>query len=75
MDFERITFYLIGPNPASVILRVNSPDIDLPSSSDVMVVRCAGSPEAAAIVVMNEEGGRKLYLSSDLSKSCPEIDR
>jgi hypothetical protein len=75
MDFERITFYLIGPNPASVILRVNSPDIDFPSSSDVLVVRCTDSPEAAAVVVMDQEGGGKLYTSSDLSMSCPQLDR
>jgi hypothetical protein len=72
MDFERITFYLIGPNPASVVFRVNSPNIDLPSSSDVLVMRCADSTEAAAIVVMNTEDGERLYLSSDLSRSCPE---
>lgn len=74
MDFERITFYLIGPNPLSVILRVSSPDIDLPSSSDVLVVRCADSPEAAAIVVLDQVGGGKLYPSSDLSISCPQVD-
>jgi hypothetical protein len=75
MDFERITFYLIGPNPLSVILRVNSPDIDFASSSDVLVVRCADTPEAAAIVIMDQEGGEKLYPSSDLSLSCPQLDR
>lgn len=70
MDFERITFYLIGPNPASVVLRVNSPDLDFPSGSDVLVLRCSSSSEAAAVVVMDEDGG-KLYISPDLSESCP----
>jgi len=70
MDFERITFYLIGPNPASVILRIDSPDIDFPSGSDVLVVRCGVSLEAAAVVVMERDGG-KLYISLDLSEGCP----
>ena len=69
MGFERITFYLLGPNPAGVILRVDSPDLDFPSGSDVLVVRC-DSLEAAAVVVMDRDGG-KLYISPDLLESCP----
>lgn len=72
MDFSRITFYLIGPSPASVILRVDSPDIEFPASSDVVVFRCGDSLEAAALIVKDPKIEPKLYISPALSQSCPE---
>lgn len=71
MDFERITFYLIGPNPGSIVLRVDGPDMVFPASSDVVVFRCGNTLEAAAVIVRSPGTQDRLYISSDLSKSCP----
>ena len=73
MDFERFTFYLIGPDPASVVLRVASPDIEFPASSDVVVFRCGNTLEAAALVVKAGESISELYISTDLAQSCPLV--
>jgi hypothetical protein len=70
MDFSRITFYLIGPDPASVILPFNTPEIVIPASSDVIVLRCIDSPLAAGVIVQRQNGIPKLYLSANLSQSC-----
>ena len=71
-DFERITFYLIGPNPASVVLRVDSSPLDFPSSSDVIVLRCGSDmAEAVAVMLIDELNSSTLIASSDLELSCP----
>lgn len=70
MDFGRLTFYLIGPEPASVILAIDELAIDIPASLDVVVFRCAGAPEAAAIIVDNGESPAKLIISSRFEEGC-----
>ncbi len=70
MDFGRLTFYLIGPEPASVIMAIDELAIDFPASSDVLVFRCAGAPEAAAIIAGNGDGLAQLVVSSRIEKSC-----
>jgi len=70
MDFGRLTFYLIGPEPASVILAVDDLGIDFPASSDVLVFRCAGAVEAAAVIVDRGDDTSKLIISSRLEEGC-----
>jgi len=71
-DFKRVTFYLIGPNPASVVLRVDSSSLDFPSSSDVLVLRCGSNTlEAVAVVLIDDSNSSILIASSDLELSCP----
>ncbi len=72
MDFERVSFFVIGPDPASVILRVDNPRLDFPGSSDVVIVHCDNTLDAAAVIVKNREGRANLYISTDLAASCPE---
>lgn len=73
MDFARISFYLIGSEPASLLLRIDSPYIEIPASSDVVVFRCGDTLEAAALIV-KDRSGSNLYVSSDLAQGCPEPD-
>jgi len=70
MDFGRLTFYLIGPEPASVILALDELAIDFPASLDVVVFRCAGAPEAAAVIVESVDGPATLVVSSRLDENC-----
>jgi hypothetical protein len=70
MDFGRLTFYLIGPEPGSVILALDDLPIDVPASSDVVVFRCGPALETAAIIVLDEEESGKLIISSRLAESC-----
>jgi hypothetical protein len=67
MDFERLTFYLIGPEPASVVLPVDTARIEFPASSDVFVLRCG--LETAAVIVQLPNISR-LYISPELERSC-----
>ena len=71
MDFGRLTFYLIGPEPGSVILALDDLPIDVPASSDVLVLHCGAALETAAIIVMDDEGSGMLIISSRLAESCP----
>jgi len=70
IDFKRVTFYLIGPDPASVVFRVENLDIEFPASSDVVVLRCGNTFDAAALI-MADQSPPRLYISADLSQSCP----
>jgi hypothetical protein len=67
MDFERLTFYLIGPEPASVVLPIDTARIEFPASSDVLVLRC-GLETAAVIVEL--QSTLRLYISPELERSC-----
>lgn len=72
MDFDRITFYLVGPDAASVALRVNDPDIYFPSGSEVLILYCGDTLDAAAVVVQDDRSAH-LLLSADLQASCPQL--
>jgi hypothetical protein len=72
MDFNRITFYLIGPDPASVILPFDTPDISIPASSDVVVLFCGSSSIAAGVIVEHTHSEPQLYLSSKMAQACPQ---
>lgn len=74
MDFGRLTFYLIGPEPGSVILTLDDLAIAVPASSDVVVFRCGAALETAAIIVMDVEDSGMLIISSRLDESCPAPD-
>lgn len=71
MDFSRLTFYLIGPEPASVILALDELAIDFPASSDVVVFHCAGVLQAAAVIVNDGYSPAQLIISSRLEENCP----
>jgi hypothetical protein len=70
MDFGRLTFYLIGPEPGSVILALDDLPSPIPASSDVVVFRCGAALETAAIIVMDVEDSGMLIISSRLEESC-----
>ncbi|MCW5875575.1 MAG: hypothetical protein KIS85_01715 [Anaerolineales bacterium] len=72
MHFERLTFYLIGPDPASLALPVGGPDAPLPASSDVVVLRCRGVEYAAAVLVLPAGEPGYILPSNNLSLSCPD---
>jgi hypothetical protein len=74
LDFKHVTFYLIGPEAASVVLRVDTQQLDFPSGSDVLVLSCGDSAlEAAAIVVTHPDQRSELIISSDLAAACPTL--
>lgn len=74
LDFKRVTFYLVGPEAASVVLRVDSQQLDFPGGSDVMVLRCGSNAlEAAAIVITHPDQRSELIISSDLDAACPVL--
>lgn len=74
MDFERVTFYLLGPHPGSVVLRVDNSQISFPASSDVYVFRCDDDTlEAAAVLVTDSRTNPVLYISTDLTNICPAV--
>jgi hypothetical protein len=50
MDFERLTFFLIGPDPFSAALPIDRIPSDLPSGSDVLVFICAEQRTRTAAV-------------------------
>lgn len=70
MDFSRVTFYLIGPEPASVILRTNQSQLELPASADVIVLYC-GASEALAVLVLPANGQPILHVTEDTTAACP----
>jgi len=73
-DFKRVTFYLVGPEAASVVLRVEGQQVDFPSGSDVLVLRCGGNAlEAAAVVITHADQRSELIISSDLAAACPTL--
>jgi hypothetical protein len=75
MDFARISFYLLGPEPGAVILPVSTPNLDFPASSDVIVLRCDASDYgAAAVIVQTGRNQSHLLLSSDFALSCQGSD-
>jgi hypothetical protein len=71
MDFSRLTFYLVGPNAASVVLRTSVSEIPLVSGGDAMVFRCAEQLEVAAVAVIRDQEDALLYISDDLALVCP----
>ncbi len=74
LDFKRVTFYLVGPEAASVILRVDSQQLEFPAGSDVLVLRCGTNAlEALAIVVTYADQRNELIISSDLAAACPTL--
>ncbi len=74
LGFKRVTFYLIGPQATSVVLRVDTQQLDFPSGSDVLVLRCGSNVlEAAAVVVMQANRKGELLISSDLTAACPGL--
>jgi hypothetical protein len=67
MDFHRLTFFMVGPEPGEVIFPT-AEGVELPASSDVVVVRCQGAPVAIAV---QDDAGTILYISSDFDQACP----
>jgi hypothetical protein len=73
MDFDRLTFYLIGPDPASVILPVSAQPEDFPASSDVFVFHCGDTLQAAAVIIRTEGNSDSLFVSPSLLETCSAL--
>ncbi len=71
MDFDRITFYLLGPDPGNVALPYSQPDVPFPASSDVLVLRCRGAEYAAAVAVLPAGEPGHILISDTLEPGCP----
>lgn len=67
MDFERLTFFLIGPDPFSAALPVDSIPETLPSGSEVLVFICAEARTRTAAVYSMEDGR---LLTTDPAAIC-----
>jgi hypothetical protein len=76
MDFRRLTFFVVGPDPSVVALRVEDKNAVLAGSTDVIVLRCDRSQtEAAAVLLTNRYNNRVfLLISSDLGQTCPSLN-
>jgi hypothetical protein len=73
LDYRRITFFLVGPQPGPASLRVSSPDLVFPHASDVLLLRCDRSAmEVAAVIIVAEPS--RLYLTTDLARTCPRLN-
>ncbi|MEX1248225.1 MAG: hypothetical protein WEA61_07045 [Anaerolineales bacterium] len=73
MDFARLTFYLLGPEPGEVILPLDSLDAEFPASSDVYVFHCGKTLDAAAVIVKESDGSLVLLVSAKLDNcSAPD---
>ena len=73
MSFERLTFYLMGPDPASVVLPLSGAPADFPASSDVYVFRCGDTLQAAAVIIRFEGHLDTLLVSPRLLETCPAL--
>lgn len=69
-DYPRLSFYLIGPEPAPVLLPLTSGEIDFPNASDVIVVRCSSADTDAFAVLLPQTG--TLVPSSRMADGCAE---
>mgnify|MGYP003329450111 CR=1 FL=1 len=67
MDFERLTFFLIGPDPFSAALPVDQIPDALPSGSAVLVFICAEARTRTAAVYALEQG---VLLTTDPAAVC-----
>ncbi len=71
MNFNKVTFYLIGPHPTSVILPIESASFVFPASSDVLVFKCPGDTlEAAAVLIDPMGNSPSVLFSSRLDQEC-----
>ncbi|MEX2144521.1 MAG: hypothetical protein WD740_07995 [Anaerolineales bacterium] len=73
LDFERLTFYLLGPDPASVILPVDGVPASFPASSNVFVFHCGDTLQAAAVIIVYEDKLARLIISNRLVEGCPSL--
>jgi hypothetical protein len=69
LEFSRLSFYLIGPHPLSVIVPLNGSDFSLPNAADVLVLVCAASSETSvAVVTLGDEPA--LLANQDAFSTC-----
>ncbi|MCW5874840.1 MAG: hypothetical protein KIS88_09385 [Anaerolineales bacterium] len=69
-DYSRLSFYLIGPVPAPVLLPLASGEIEFPNASDVIVVRCSSADTDAFAVLLTQTG--TIVPSSRMADGCAE---
>ena len=71
MDFARLTFYLLGPHPASVVLPLESGIGDWSGGEDVLALQCKGdSVLTAGVLLLNAEGDIERALLADEDRMC-----
>lgn len=71
LDFDRLTFFLIGPHPISVVLPYAGELGDFPSGMDVLVFACPGGNGLAAALLLLEGDSPRL-LAADPQKACEQ---
>lgn len=69
-DYPHLSFYLIGPEPAPVLLPLASGEIEFPNASDVIVVRCSSADTDAFAVLLTQTG--TIVPSSRMADGCAE---
>jgi hypothetical protein len=74
LDYRRITFFVVGPQPGAAALRVSSPDLEFPNASDVLLLRCDRSEMEVAAVIIVADSRSRLYLTPDLGQTCPRLN-
>lgn len=69
-DFDRLTFFLIGPEAASISFPFEKQHVGFPSSAHVIVLRCSShSPTALAVILPAQQ---KVLFSSDFDSGCSQ---
>lgn len=69
MEFSRLTFYLIGPSPLSVVLPLEESDFELPNAADVLLLVCASNP-GKSVAVVNPSGTPAILAKPDPWSYC-----
>lgn len=68
--YPRLSFYLVGPQPSSLLLPLTDGDIFLPNASDAIVVRCSSADFNALAIILTQYG--TIVPSSRITEGCPE---
>jgi glyoxylase-like metal-dependent hydrolase (beta-lactamase superfamily II) len=69
-EFDRLTFFLIGPEAASISFPFEKQNVDLPSAAHVVVLRCSSHSPTALAVILPEQ--KEVLFSSDFDEGCSE---
>ncbi|UYN88687.1 MAG: hypothetical protein KIT08_06175 [Anaerolineales bacterium] len=67
-DYPRVSFFLIGPEPAALLLPHDGADLHFPNASDAIVIRCSSQDVNVLAVVLMEYG--TIVPSARLSDGC-----
>ena len=67
MDFDRMGFYLVGPQNLTVLMQTGEPSENIPHAADVLVMGCPTDAylDAGAVAVFDGTGSLKAFYTSD----------